>query len=146
MMKRFLVFSLVVIGSLSCGDKVAKDILSIKQMQEIQWDLMRADELVEYYHSEDSLYPTRQRREDYYNKIFSLHHTNKDVFTRSLNYYTARPQQLKLIIDSVQAGGERMAAADTTKSGKDTVALVRDTSHIPPAIDSLKRKKFLKVR
>ena len=115
-------------------------------MQDIQWDLMRADELVAYYQEADTLYSAGQSREDYYNRIFALHHTNKEVFTRSLDYYTARPQQLKLIMDSVQARAEKMASADTSKSTTDSVALLKDSSRFSPAIDSLKRKKILKVR
>lgn len=144
MMKRFLFFSLLIVV-LSCGDKAPKDLLSIKQMQDIQWDLMRADEMVDYYRTSDTLYQAEPNREAYYAKIFSIHRTNKEVFKRSLDYYTARPRELKQILDTLHAKAQKEASADTTKPARDTASLKKDSSRIPLAIDSLKRKKLLKI-
>src|SRR5688572_3567606 len=99
MMKRLLFFS--IIAFFSCADNSSKNILSVKQMQDIQWDLMRADEMVDYYKLTDSLYPYEQKRIEYYNKVYSIHHTNKEAFTKSLHYYTARPPLLKQILEGV---------------------------------------------
>jgi hypothetical protein len=145
MMKRFLLFSLIIL-LFSCGDKVPKDILSIQQMQDIQWDLMRADEMVDYYRASDTLYRPEQKREEYYSKIFSIHRTSKEVFKRSLDYYTARPKELKKILDAMHAKAEKQASRDTAKPARDTALLKRDTARIPKAIDSLKRKKLLKIK
>jgi hypothetical protein len=145
MMKLFLIFFLF-IGLFSCTDNATKDILTVKQMQEIQWDLMRADELAEYNHAADTLYHAKQKREQFYDQIFAIHHTNKKAFERSLNYYTARPKELKLILDSIEAKAKRVNAADSVKPARDTAAIRRDTSRISHTVDSLKRKKGLKFR
>ena len=144
MMKRFFFISLV-LYFFACTDKASKGVLSVQQMQEIQWDLMRADELVEYYKAADTLYKTNQKREEFYDRIFSLHHTNKETFARSLDYYTARPKELKVILDSVQAKADRITTADTVNTRKDSAVLLKDTVRLPRTIDSFKRKKGLKV-
>jgi hypothetical protein len=144
MMRRFLFFSLLFF-LFSCGDKAPKDLLSMQQMQDIKWDLMRADEMVDYYRAADTAYPAEQKREQYYDIIFNIHHTSKENFRRSLDYYTARPKELKKILDAVQAKANQQANADTAKATKDTVLLNKDSAKIPRVIDSLKRKKLLKI-
>jgi hypothetical protein len=145
MMKRFLLFSFVIL-LFSCTDKAPKDLLSIQQMRDIQWDLMRADEMVDYYRASDTTYKPEQKHEEYYSKIFSIHHTSKEVFKRSLDYYTARPKELKQILDSLYAKAEKQPGNDTVKTIRDTALLKKDSSRIPKAIDSLKRKKLLKIK
>jgi len=145
-MTRVLIVFLLPVILISCGKKQPGEILSVNQMQAIQWDLMRADELVDYYRISDSLYPVEQRRLTYYDKVFSLHHTNKAVFTKSLNYYTARPAELKQIIEGVQSKGEKQLRQDSAKGKKDTASLKKDSVKMPSAPLPLKRKKGLKIK
>ena len=113
MMRCLLVLS--ILAFFSCNNNEA-NILSIREMQDIQWDLMRADEMVDYYKLSDSLYPFEQKRMEYYNKVYSIHHTNKEDFTRSMHYYTARPALLKQIVEGVHTKGQRQERTDSVKA------------------------------
>lgn len=86
----------------SCGrqTKVPDGVLTVKQMTDIFWDLMLADELVAYRFPSDL-----PRRMDsataLYSQVVAVHKTTHGQLKSSLRFYEGRPDLLKVIFDSL---------------------------------------------
>jgi len=90
------------------------------------WDMIRADQYATDYLLRDS---TKKRKEEsvkLYDEIFRIHKITADEFKKSLAYYSARPDLLGPIIDSLA----------TRKNEPPPTSIQR------PGIDSAIKKKF----
>ena len=96
----FLFFSCI-------NNKIPKDILQQKKMESVFWDMLRADELAEAQVQKDSILNVFGKYKEQYNKVFRHHKITKEQFHKSLKYYEAHPNLLKLIFDSLQKRSER---------------------------------------
>jgi hypothetical protein len=106
-MIRWLIL-LCVITVMSCkGNKRPAGILDEKQMQLVLWDILRADEVTNYYQMSDSTFATLEKHAAIYHSIFQLHHTTRPVFIKSLHYYEENPDKLKPVLDSLQATADK---------------------------------------
>jgi len=146
---RWLIASVLLV-IVSCKQGVPGDIIRPQKMKQLQWDLMRADELVEFYKAKDSNYNAEEKRREYYSQIFKSRQTDAASFNKSLNYYTLHPELLNRVIDSMQVTASKATGTD---AGAAPTAIVDDTSaskkvtktpvdSLKPAADSLLRKKF----
>ena len=132
-MKQLAVF-LLIISFCSCKSSIPKDILPQKKMQAVLWDIMQADEVVDYYSTSDSSFRSLSRHVDYYRKVFALHQITKDAFTRSLKYYQDHPANLKPILDSLQHYEQALQEKDSLSR-----------HHMKPiVVDSAKRKPLIR--
>ena len=100
-----ILFSVLLICFLShgCSDKEKKDrfVLSEKQMTEVMWDLMRADEYIQDFVIKDSTKNKKEESSKLYEEIFRLHHTTADQFKKSQAWYESDPARFRPIIDSL---------------------------------------------
>jgi hypothetical protein len=112
---RILLFFLFAISLFSCQSSVPKDVIPPAKMKSVLWDMMQADEVINYYSPTDSTFQTLSKQVDYYQKVFAVHKIKKEDFTKSLTYYENHPAQLKTILDSLQKFGERLQKGDTLK-------------------------------
>lgn len=88
----------------SCGrkDRIPADILSKEKMQDVLWDMMRADQfLSDYVLNQDTTLVRKNESIPYYSKILALHQVSQEKFRESYYYYRARPQLMKIIMDSL---------------------------------------------
>ena len=92
----------------SCGKKLPDGILNKETMQAVYWDMMRADEMVNYNATADTSYNRIENQEAYYQAILRMHNITKETFRKSKEYYESHPELLKIILDSVYAKGERL--------------------------------------
>lgn len=104
-------------------------------MQAVLWDMMQADETIDYYSANDSSFRSKSSNIDYYQKIFSIHKITKEDFTRSLTYYENNPARLKPILDSLQSFGQRLQNADSLKK-----------SNTPTIVDTAKKKHMIPIK
>ena len=113
---RLLIFFLVLLCA-SCSNRnaVPDGVLSKKQMQAVLWDVMRADEMVNYYANSDSAYRKLDRNIDLYGQIFQIHGISKETFQKSIRFYQQRPDMLQPVIDSLKAQAERKTLAPVTE-------------------------------
>jgi hypothetical protein len=81
-------------------------LLSKPQMEKVIWDIMQVDEYANNFISRDSLKNLNQERLQLYLKVFQIHHISKDDFNASLRYYAAKPDEMKIIFDSLTSKGE----------------------------------------
>ena len=86
----------------SCSHKTReKSILSENKMKEVMWDMIRADQYVSGYLVRDSTKNKKDESVKLYEEIFHIHGITKEQFKKSLDYYSAQPDRLKPILDSL---------------------------------------------
>lgn len=84
------------------GPSVPDDVLSPDEMQQVLYDVIRADEMVDFLRLSDSTWQPFSRRTALYDTVFQLHNIKKEQFQKSLSYYQSRPDLLKEIIEVMQ--------------------------------------------
>ena len=76
-------------------------------MVPLVYQLMLVDEISLDYQNRDSTRRMDSIRSRKYDQVFDLNQVDYKTFKESYDYYLARPDQLKLIFDSVEAYGNR---------------------------------------
>ena len=125
---------LILLIFLNCSGKneIPADILSKEKMQEVIWDMIRADEFVTIFIlKNDSAINRLAESSQLYDQVFSIHDITKVRFQKSLAFYRNHPDQLKIIIDSLNA-------KENLLKGKNPVKLSEDSGLI--------RKKILPIQ
>lgn len=154
MKKLFLILFIFLFIS-SCSDKkeVPQDILSKQKMEDILWDIIRAEEFLNSFviYRDTGIDKAAESRK-WYDKIYQLHKITKKDFDRSYAYYKDHPVLLKQILDSLskkEAPAPPGQAITTSKDslikrdtlpGKDTLPLFNKKR----LLDSVSRKRILK--
>jgi len=107
-MKKLLLL-LMIAGFGACNNQpsVPKNILPPPQMQSILWDVIRTDMMVNYQQARDTSLNRFVKSIQLYQQIFALHHTTKEQFKQSLQYYQTHPQMLQTILDSLYSQSSR---------------------------------------
>ena len=88
-MRISLLIALAVIFTAGCKNKnvIPNNVLPEKKMQEILWDMMRADQfLADYVLNKDSSLNKTTESLKYYQQIFAIHKTSKDEFQHSFSF------------------------------------------------------------
>ena len=101
-MKFFSFFLLVIFFSCS-ADKIPDDILAPEKMQEVLWDMIRADEFLVSYVIKDTSVNRKTESIKLYDKVFDVHDISKSAFEKSFKYYQLHPEILQPIMDSLNA-------------------------------------------
>jgi hypothetical protein len=113
------VLALVLAG---CSNKAQQ--LSDEQMKILLWDLSRAEAFQTYYLNKDTTANKDKIADTLYGKIFALHKVSSQAFFNTLKEYKRDPLRFKILMDSVNAYGNRLReqglaeANDTTKPKK----------------------------
>ena len=116
-------------------ENIPEGVLPEKKMQVLLWDIMRADQfLANFVFSRDTSLDKKEESIKLYSRIFRVHDVTKEDFQQSMAYYSAHPELLKILMDSVSALSLRQPAAPP------------DTTMAQPPVwkDSVRRKKTLK--
>lgn len=113
-MRSFISFIVVLLFSCNSKNSVPDDVLSKKEMQAVLWDMIRADELVNYRGYTDSTFKKIDRNIELYQKVFQIHGITKEKFQKSMQYYQQRPDVLQPVIDSLKSQAERKTVAPVT--------------------------------
>ena len=109
---------MVVVGLFSCGDKegqLPENILSQNKMQQVIWDMTRADELVNYQAGMDTTINRKEKSVQLYEAVFRIHKISEQDFRKSLAWYQKNPGQLKVVLDSVRNRSERLLPLQYSK-------------------------------
>jgi hypothetical protein len=100
---------LLIFAIISCGsnDKVPKDVLEPRKMERVMTDILMAESFSESY----LLIDTTKKRDEWFtgelNKVLAINHITQDQFRKSMDFYKSRPDIFKVIIDSINARGQR---------------------------------------
>jgi hypothetical protein len=94
-----IVFCMIVTAA--CSSKKDK-ILPKEKMQAVMWDMMRADKfLSDYVLNRDTSKKKDSESVKLYQQVFAIHKINGEQFSKSLEYYKERPDELRQIMDSI---------------------------------------------
>lgn len=113
-MLRRLFFLSVIFCACSGAPSIPSGVLPQEKMEAVLYDVIRADEMVEFLKMSDSTYQRFSKRTALYDSVFQLHNIKKETFQTSLHYYQSRPDLLREIFDDL-----RKKAADTSRHSVD---------------------------
>jgi hypothetical protein len=102
---RVYIFFLLALFILSCkqDNQVPKNIIQQERMQELLWDMARADAFIAgFAGNNDSSFNRIRETVTLYRQIFQIHNTDREKFNKSLAWYQQHPQLLKPILDTLQ--------------------------------------------
>jgi hypothetical protein len=95
---------LIIFTSCNQGNKIPKEIIDRQHMQELMWDMLRADVfLIDYAGKGDTAFNRSKESITFYQKVLVLHNTSKEEFKKSLDWYQQHPKEMKVILDTLQS-------------------------------------------
>lgn len=99
-------FGLLVLNSCRNKEKTPSGVLKPDQMQAVLWDVIKAEVFTTEFIKKDSAKNAVEENLKLQQKIFAIHHTSKDIFYKSYDYYKTNTPVLKIMLDSMiaQAG------------------------------------------
>jgi len=133
-----------------CGnsDNIPGDIIPKDSMAVILWDIIQADQFSNQYMIRDSArINVKAETMGLYQEIFRIHHTTKEEFQKSYQYYLAHPDITKLMFDSLSAQANRRRGEAFRSLPKNKIT--PDTAVTKPnhqRIDSLNKASKINVR
>ena len=72
-------------------------------MQKLMWDMLRADVfLIDYAGKGDTAFNRSKESIVFYQKVLKLHNTSKEEFKKSFDWYQQHPDEMKVILDTLQ--------------------------------------------
>ena len=107
MIKCILIISISVLFY-SCKDSIPSGIIDQNKMQEILWDIFRADALSQQLISIDPAKSLPVENIGLTSKVFSIHNITEEQFEKSYSYYTHHPDMMRNILDSLNVQKTRM--------------------------------------
>ena len=85
----------------ACRGASSNGVLSEPEMQMVVWDLLRANGLAQAEVLKNGKVESLLSDAEKYQQVFSSHAISREDFLKSYTYYLARPDRLKVILDSV---------------------------------------------
>ncbi|HEY0066351.1 MAG TPA: DUF4296 domain-containing protein [Flavisolibacter sp.] len=96
---------------LSCsGDEIPEDVLDRGKMEDVMWDMLRADEMLSVYSERGATFPGISQNTDLYDKVFRMHGIDKKHFHRSLEFYQSNPDIFQEVLDSLKTRSDSAVA------------------------------------
>ncbi|MFM8711135.1 MAG: DUF4296 domain-containing protein [Sphingomonadales bacterium] len=95
----------------ACGsDKSVPDgVLPPDKMQEVVWDLMRADQfVVGFALPQDSALDDKSEKIKWYSRVLAIHRVSEQQFKESFRYYQTRPDLIAIMMDSIARKEEKI--------------------------------------
>ena len=109
---RAAIFSSVILLFSCNSDSVPEGVFPKEKMGNVLYDIVLADEWVDYSRLYDSTYMHFPKRAAIYDSVFQVHGITKEAYQKSMAYYQGRPDILKDILESLRT------KADTTSERK----------------------------
>lgn len=93
---------LLILASCTGKNKLPSGIMSKEKMEVVMWDIMQADVfLSDFVLSKDTSLKKFEEHLKLYEKVFQIHKTDKEEFSRSFSYYRSHPIAMKEVLDSL---------------------------------------------
>ncbi len=107
MMKCILIISICIL-CYSCKDSISAGIIEQNKMQEILWDVLRADALSQQIINRDPAKSLAAENIRLTRKVFLIHNITEEQYEKSYSYYTHHPDMMRTILDSLNVEKTRM--------------------------------------
>ena len=105
-MMRWLIIGCLITIFISCG-KNHNSILSVNEMKIVMWDMFNADNWYNQIAIKDSTAFKNRKNVALYQQVFQKDGVTREQFYTSYKYYQSHPDKMKVLLDSVEAYGER---------------------------------------
>jgi Domain of unknown function (DUF4296) len=137
-MKCAVVFSLL-LGLISCTARhsLPSDIIPIDSMENVMRDVVQADQFAQVYLLKDSLLKDSLKKRNVkvetlqlYDEVFRIHRVSRESFKKSMEFYAARPDLTKIILDTLSARGLR----DKSFSYRRMITIPKKTDTVKKAL------------
>lgn len=99
MTKCILIFLLIIF--ISCNRSHNSSIIKQQEMQQVLWDIIRADALAQQIATRDSTKKLSAETVRLTKEVFKIHNITEDQFKKSYAYYSGHPDVLKVMFDSL---------------------------------------------
>jgi ribosome-binding ATPase YchF (GTP1/OBG family) len=87
----------------SCKESTPSGIIKPKKMQEVLWDVLKADALSQQLVKSDSAKSLADESVKLTKKVFLIHNISEEQFEKSYTYYTNHPDIMRTMLDSINA-------------------------------------------
>ncbi len=103
--------------------KTPKNILPKEKIKAVMWDMMLADHyLTDNIFSKDTSLNRSEESIKLYQQVFYIHKTTKEEFYQSLDHYKSKPEELKILFDSLENWKPASMRDTLTKTQRDTAS------------------------
>lgn len=107
-MKNFICFMLgFILFACSGKNKVPAEIIQQREMQNILWDVLRAQALSGEIARKDSTINEVAETKMLTQKVFEIYHIKSSAFDQSYSWYTSHPEMMRIIFDSMSIQNQR---------------------------------------
>jgi Domain of unknown function (DUF4296) len=107
-MRNFFFFIMCfILFSCSGKNKVPAEIIQQKEMQNILWDVIRAQALSTEMARKDPAINEVAETKILTQKVFEIHHITSSAFDQSYSWYTSHPEMMRIIFDSMNSQNQR---------------------------------------
>ena len=117
-MTKNILIILVFIFFYSCSESTPSGIIKPKKMQEILWDIIRADALAKQLVKNDSAKILVNESAKLTKEILLIHNIEERQFEKSYSYYTHHPDIMRVMFDSISAQQTRNSPIENTNKYK----------------------------
>lgn len=100
-MIRFILIILSCSAIFSCKESIPPTVIKPKKMQEVLWDVVKAEALAQQIVKSDSSKTESKESQKLVSRVFAIHNITKEQFDKSYNYYTQHPDIMRGIFDSI---------------------------------------------
>ena len=91
----------------SSKDKIPQGVVSQQQMQEVLWDMLKADALTQELVMKDSNLKAKSKNIELYYKVFAANKITRSIFNKSYAFYERNPDLMRNLLDSMNALQQR---------------------------------------
>jgi hypothetical protein len=124
MIRCILIVSILVLFY-SCKESIPSGIIKPREMQQVLWDVLRADALSHEIIKHDSSKSLADENSNLVKKVFLVHNITEVQFQKSYSYYTQHPDKMKTMLDSLNAQQIRKIAVEDSIKQKQ---LIKDSA------------------
>ncbi len=83
------------------------EVLPFDTMKVVMWDLLNADEWNNAMIEKDTALRKTKNNLKLYQKTFAMHQISKEQFYYSYKFYEEHPDQMKVLLDTLSAFGQK---------------------------------------
>ena len=107
-MRKLMLFTGLSLVVFACNDKkTPQNLLPLKTMQTVVWQLMKADEVYTRVSPLDSTWRKERKNVQFYQQIFDYNKVDRVQFYKTLEYLERHPIEFKELLDSVNELSKR---------------------------------------
>ena len=106
-MKNTILLSLLFLSACASKQTNKESLLPISTMQQTVWQLMKVDEYLSRQIQADTTIQTSLLKAQYYQRVFNLNKVDRVQFYATMNYLDKHPEEMKTLMDSVEALSKR---------------------------------------